>query len=212
MAELPAITGLNAKQQAFVDEYVRNGGNASAAYAKAYGTQPNTGTTRAAASRLMRHVNVRAAVSDALRRELGSVAVNGEPLDISPGRIALELARVGYSDVRRLFNEDGTPKKPSEWDEATARAVSMVEVSYGTDGRVTTRTKLWNKVPALEALTALQERGKAGQRNVSININLDPTPGSGDMISPRRREITKGVVIDVGPEAPRRGPDQPLER
>ncbi len=68
----------------------------------------------------------------------------------------LELARLGFSDFRRLFKDDGTAKAVHEIDDETAAAVSAVEtvVRAGPDGRAETvrKYRLWDKPSALEKL------------------------------------------------------------
>jgi phage terminase small subunit len=74
----------------------------------------------------------------------------------SNDRALLEIARVGFSDLRRLFHQNGRLKHPDEWDDDTAASVASVEVvtrSLG-DGVVeyVSKLKLWDKGKALEQL------------------------------------------------------------
>ncbi len=59
-----ADRGLNPKQRRFVEEYVRSL-NASDAYNRAYGAK-SSAVARAAGSRLLAHVNIKAAVDEAM--------------------------------------------------------------------------------------------------------------------------------------------------
>lgn len=74
--------------------------------------------------------------------------------------ILLELKRMGYSDLRGLFKEDGTILQPKEWPEDLARAVASIEVEEIFEGHGEDRTwigymkkvKFWPKDRALELM------------------------------------------------------------
>jgi phage terminase small subunit len=51
-----------------------------------------------------------------------------------------EVARLAFSDHRRLYNSDGTLKRPDELDDDTAAAVASVEVFEQYEGRGKSRT------------------------------------------------------------------------
>ncbi|MDP4151181.1 MAG: terminase small subunit, partial [Bacteroidota bacterium] len=81
-------------------------------------------------------------------------------LDVSKERTLMEISRLAFSDIRKLFNEDGTLKKPHEYDGETAAFVSSIECDELFDGvgeaKIWTgynkKVKLWDKVRALEML------------------------------------------------------------
>ena len=74
--------------------------------------------------------------------------------------ILRELRRLGLSDIRKLYNEDGSLKLPKDWDAETASAVAGLEVDelFEGTGREreqvghTKKVKMWDKVSALEKL------------------------------------------------------------
>jgi phage terminase small subunit len=49
-------------------------------------------------------------------------------------RVLLEIARLGFSDLRRLFHEDGRLKGPHEWDDDTAASISSIEIATRSVG------------------------------------------------------------------------------
>jgi phage terminase small subunit len=79
---------------------------------------------------------------------------------INADDILKELARIGYSDIRKLYNDDGQLKSVNEWPEDLARAVASIEVDEifeFEDGRkvwtgYTKKVKFWNKPQALELM------------------------------------------------------------
>jgi len=58
-----------------------------------------------------------------------------EKLEITTERVLQEVARVGYFDVRKLYKEDGSLKKPHELDDHTAAAISGIDVEDLFEGR-----------------------------------------------------------------------------
>ena len=85
-------------------------------------------------------------------------------LHVSVDRVVQELARVGFADIRRLFDENGRMKPIADLDPETAAAISGIEftrerttTSNGGDIKVVTedalvKVKFASKVQALEAL------------------------------------------------------------
>ncbi|MCO5962347.1 MULTISPECIES: terminase small subunit [Sinorhizobium] len=71
-------------------------------------------------------------------------------------RVLKELSRIGFSDLRRVFDANGRLLRPEEWDDDTAAAVASVEVVTRNigDGEVehVHKIKVWDKNSALEKL------------------------------------------------------------
>lgn len=85
-------------------------------------------------------------------------------------RTLQEVARVGYFDMRKLYNPDGTEKSPHEWDDDTAGAISHI----GPHGAVP-----FDKNNALEKAMkfhGLYEKDNS-QRGESIQIQVVLVPG-----------------------------------
>jgi phage terminase small subunit len=150
-------TRLTPKRETFA-QLVARGESASGAYRKAYGQGRKTNKTlHEAASRLSRNSKVVARVA-ALRAPALLQAQYTITVDLN--RTLFENARVGFSDIRKLFGPGGRLLDPHEWDDDTAAAVASVEhvalFGKGKDGLgqigYTTKVTLWNKGDALDRL------------------------------------------------------------
>jgi phage terminase small subunit len=77
-------------------------------------------------------------------------------------RIILELVRIAFHDKRSIYNKDGSIKPPSEWDDATAAALSGMDVEELYEGRGEDRHFIGNlrKVRFAEKTKALELLGK----------------------------------------------------
>ena len=109
-------------------------------------------TAEAQGSRLLSHVKVQRVVT-------GRMAERSKRTEVTADRVLLEIARLAFSDLRRLFHEHGRLKHPKEWDDDTAASVASVEVVTRNlgDGTVeyVRKIKLWDKGRALEQLCRL---------------------------------------------------------
>jgi phage terminase small subunit len=138
---------LTPRQQRFADEYCVDL-NATAAYARA-GYRARGNSAEVSACRLLRNAKVQEAIEQKQREVAKRCELTSE-------NIVREASAVAFSDIRRLFNTDGSPKAIHEIDDATASAISSIEVGQTiTDGKVTGRTcriRLWDKNSAQERL------------------------------------------------------------
>lgn len=77
-------------------------------------------------------------------------------LGISIERVAREYAKIGFSDIRKVFNDDGGLKEASKWDDDTAGAISSIETHEvsieGVKIGDTRKVKAWNKKDGLDGL------------------------------------------------------------
>lgn len=141
--------GLNEMQARFCREFLIDR-NASKAAIRA-GYSPNG--VEATASKLL-------TVAKVADRINALISLQEKRLDIKADEILKELRRVGMSDVRELYKEDGTVKHPKEWPDDLARAVSSIEVEelfeFVNGEKVwigyTKKIKLWSKTQALDML------------------------------------------------------------
>jgi phage terminase small subunit len=142
---------LTAKQAQFAVAYIRVG-TATRAYREVYAPKKMSDkTVNEAASRLVKNSKVAARIS-----ELVQPAMNAA--NLTADRTVREVTRIAFSDARRLFREDGTLKRPDEWDDDTAAAVAGIEVTEEFEGRgkdrrligYTKKIKLWDKNAALD--------------------------------------------------------------
>ncbi len=106
------------------------------------------------AYQLLQKTPVKEALQKDMDERLRKIGVHAE-------RTLEEVARIGFSDIRKLFNDDGSHKLPSEWDDDEAAAIAGVEVLEEFSGRGEDRTlvgftkkvRLFDKIKALELLS-----------------------------------------------------------
>ncbi|CRY18646.1 terminase small subunit [Burkholderia pseudomallei] len=141
---------LTAKQQRFVDEYLVDL-NASAAARRA-GYSEKTATAIAAEN--LTKPNIAAAITAAMR-------ARRERTHITQDRVLRELSRIAFFDIRKLYNADGTLKRPDQLDDEAAAVLAGVDVveqmTYTADGdreltatpTLTKKAKVFDKTAAL---------------------------------------------------------------
>ncbi len=142
---------LTQKQENFCQVYIALG-NASEAYRKAYPSSLKwkKKTVNEAASRMTTNSKVLARIKE-LQKE------TARKLLISDDSVLKEHARIGFSDIRRIFDENGRLKSVEALDADTAAAIASMKVVTKNigDGEVeyTHEIKLWPKNQALESLS-----------------------------------------------------------
>lgn len=88
------------------------------------------------------------------------MAERSQRTQVTADRVLKEIARLAFSDVRKLFRPDGALRPMSELDDDTAAALASVEVSEEFEGRGEERelsgflkkVKVWDKNSALDKL------------------------------------------------------------
>lgn len=134
---------LTAKQERFVQEYLIDLNATQAAIRAGYSGKG----AEVRGSELLRNRKVAEAVQAAM-------AAREQRTHITQDRVLQELARIAFFDIRRLYNSDGTLKRPDQWDEETAAALSgidVVEMGGGEDHvpLFTKKAKVFDKTSAL---------------------------------------------------------------
>ncbi len=140
---------LTEKQENFCREYIATG-NATAAYRKSYNCDKSK---PASVNRLAKanidNIKIRARIKE-LQAEVA------EKLLVSEESVLKEYARIGFSDVRQLFDEDGKLKPVHDLDNDTAAAISAVKVVSKNAGpgevEYVHEYKMWAKTAALDSL------------------------------------------------------------
>lgn len=140
---------LSVKQARFVAEYLIDLNATQAAIRAGYSEK----TAKQQGARLLTNADVLAAVQAGQREIVGECQVCAE-------RVVTELGRIGFSDLRRAFTDEGGLRNPAAWDDATAASISSIKVvtrkppGGGEDAEVEyiTEVKLWDKNSALEKL------------------------------------------------------------
>lgn len=156
---------MNDRQRLFAAEYVVDL-NATAAAIRAGYSPKGAG---AHGFKLLKNAEIQHLVSELNRERIQRVCADGD-------RVLHEYARVAFSDVRALLDDDGCIKAAGEWSDDAAGAIASYRTKttkHGEDVIETTKEiRLWNKPLALRALA----------ENLQV-------------FAPERREETVTVVI-----------------
>lgn len=164
---------LTKRQKLFVREYIADL-NATQAYIRAgYSAK----TANVCGPRLLSNVSVAAAVQAAKEaREYRT--------EVTADRVIKELARLAFSDTRKLFDGDGTPLDITDLDDDTAACITGVDVQQiklgdGSDDSVAQvkKIRMADKVRALELLSK------------HLGLLTDKVQISGDADKPFRVDI-----------------------
>lgn len=136
------MAGLSDKQRRFVEEYLVDLNATQAAIRAGYSEK----TAGQAAFNLFKKVEIQNAISEAQN-------ARSKRTQITQDRVLQEFAKIGFSDIRSLFTEDGNLRPLSALDADAAAALSSVEVVTKNlgDGEVeyVHKIKLWDKVGSL---------------------------------------------------------------
>jgi len=146
------------QRETFCRDYVHHFNAAKAAFTAGY-TSPNT-----AGQNLLCYPDIKTRCRELNERQL-------RQKDISAERTLRELARVSFSDIRKIVDvETGCLRPPNEWDDDTAASIASltVETRSERDGTeidlatgkekprfisvTTTKIRRYDKVPALGIL------------------------------------------------------------
>nr|VFJ63908.1 MAG: phage terminase small subunit [Candidatus Kentron sp. DK] len=133
---------LSSLQERFAHEYVIDFNATQAAIRAGYSKK----TACSQGNRLLRNVEIAALIGKLREKQF-------EHLGATRERVIEELARVAFSDLRRLFDGNGKIKPIHSIEPEAAAALAGVDVTTSKDSdERTTRIKLWPKVSALEQL------------------------------------------------------------
>ncbi|AOJ10840.1 terminase small subunit [Burkholderia mayonis] len=161
---------LTAKQQRFVDEYLVDL-NASAAARRAGYSAKTAGQI---GERLLKKVEVQHALAEAMKARC-------ERTHITQDRVLRELARIAFFDIRKLYNADGTLKRPDLLDDEAAAGLAGVDVveqmtySADGDGELTATPMLTKKAKVFDKTAALTLAMRhLGMLNDKLEISKKP--------------------------------------
>lgn len=163
----------------FAEAYLSNNGNATHA-ALAAGFSPKSASCQG--SRLLKNVKVKQYLDSRRAAVLTKVGLTTE-------RTLLEVARLAYSDPRRLFRPDGSLKPIHELDDDTAATIASIEVDeIRAEGVVvghTKKVKHWDKGAALDK--AMKHLGLYERDNEQPNAALADAVKAGGIALLRAR-------------------------
>jgi phage terminase small subunit len=132
------------RYKAFVSEWLISA-NASEAARKAGSRAKNIAQ---AGRQLLRKAEIQRAICE-------MQAQISEKLEITAENVLRELARIGFSDLRKAFNKSGNLKAIDSLDDDTVAAIASIKVVTSMDGdgvQYTKEIRCWDKRGALEAL------------------------------------------------------------
>lgn len=129
---------LTAKQKAFCQEYLVDLNATQAAIRAGYSED----TARSIGCENLTKPDIQDFISQ-LQKE------RSERTQITADMVVQELAKIGFSDARNIVDDDNRLKKPSEWDDNLAGAISSIEFGDVTGMH---KVKMWDKNAALEKL------------------------------------------------------------
>ncbi len=178
------------RKATFVEAYVANGSNGSAAAITAGYSAKGAGVQ---ASRMLKDPNIQAQIANRRANLL-------EKMELTTERTLREIARLAYVDPRKFFHADGRPKEIAELDDDTAAALAGMEVTEewagtGEDRKVvglTKKYKLADKNSALEK--AMKHLGEYEADNRQRNAVSDMTPAQLDKFIARKAKEA-GVTL-----------------
>ena len=130
----PATAGLNPRQQLFVLHYLETWSATEAAKRAGYSAR----TAHVQGFELLRHPKIKVMIAAEQQAAM-------DRLRLDRDAVLRQLARIGFGDVRRLFNADGSLKGVHELDDDAAAMVASVEAQTVTKVR---KTKKGEKAPA----------------------------------------------------------------
>lgn len=143
--------GLTPKQARFVEEYLIDLNATRAAIRSGYSEK----TARQTGAENLSKPDIFTAISDAQAKRSART-------HITQDRVLAELAKIGFSDLRKVLTTGGGLRSPEDWDDETAGAISSLEVVVRSDGsqdedgnRILEhvhKIKAWDKLSALEKL------------------------------------------------------------
>ena len=140
---------LTAKQERFIEEYLVDLNATQAAIRAGYSEH----TAKEIGCENLTKPNISEAVAIAM-------AERSARTQIMQDNVVKELAKIGFSDLRNVITKTGQLIDPQDWDDATAGAISSIEVVARLGGKgdenepiyYTHKIKTWDKGGALEKL------------------------------------------------------------
>lgn len=136
---------LTQKQKLFVKEYLIDLNATQAAIRAGYSEK----TAYSTGQENLNKPEIKAAVDKALERR-------GNRTNITADRVLLEISRLAFFDARKLYNDDGSPKRITEIDDDTAAAITGIDTAEmgGSEGTQVTvkKYKATDKKGPLEML------------------------------------------------------------
>lgn len=171
---------LNAKQARFVEEYPVDLNATKAAERAGYSKK----TAYSQGQRLLKHVEVAAAIAEAFEKR-------SKRLDVTQDRVVRELARIAFADIRDLFtwDEERACYVPSEnLTDDQAAAISSIEAETTrytnendeTETKIKLKLRTYDKKGALDSLARhlgmfIERHEHTGRDGGPLEIDVNET-------------------------------------
>lgn len=172
---------LTDKQQQFVEEYLVDLNVTQAALRAGYSEK----TAYSIGHENLKKPEVQEAIQKAVQERQERTRVTAD-------QVVNELARIGFSDLRKAFDEQGNLKKPNEIPDDVASALAGIDVvaTSNEETLYTKKVKLWDKKGALELLG--KHLGLFADRRINEWLDED-----GNRMTPQ----LKVEFVDAGDDA-----------
>ena len=165
---------LTAQRERFVAEYIIDLNATQAAIRAGYSEK----TARSQGQRLLTKADIQAAIQAAMQ-------ARSKRTQITQDRVLEELAKIGFSDLRRTMTNGGALLSPQDWDDETAGAIASVEVvarpGAEADENGNREIEHVHKIRAWDKLSALEKLGKHlgmfKDGGPDVNVNIAPFDG-----------------------------------
>jgi phage terminase small subunit len=152
---------MNDRQAAFVAAYLVHRNATKAAVVAGYSAK----TASSQGERLLRNVEIRAAIDSGLARL-------ADKLEITAERVLRERARLAFFDPRKLLDADGNPIPLQDLDADIAAAIAGVDVTtqVSDDGSVKTTIRRYRLAGKEASLSALEKRLGLDQKPIRFTL------------------------------------------
>lgn len=146
------MAGLTPRDQRFVDEYLVDLDPRRAAIDAGY----SESVANSKAYQWVSNSKIKPDVYAAIQRGIGE---RSERTKVTQDMVVAELAKIGFSDLRKVLSGGGGILDPQDWDDETAGAIAALEIvrkpsgEYDDDGKPIMdhvhKIKTWDKRAAL---------------------------------------------------------------
>ena len=166
------------RQIRFCEEYLKDCNQTQAAIRAGYSAK----TANEQASRLLANVNIKNYLQE-LRQEQQKRTL------VTADRVIDELAKLAFSDMKRIFTTDNKLLEVTQIDDRDSAAIAYIEIEQNTEiddsgepftAGATKKVKLWDKLKALDSLAkhfGLYEKDNKQKETAAVTIFQLPDNG-----------------------------------
>jgi phage terminase small subunit len=182
---------LTKRQIFFIAEYQKDWNATQAAIRAGYSPK----TAKEMAYKLVHKSSLKEILAQEMEERLLKIGVRAE-------RVLQEIARIGFSDLGKLFRADGTMFPVQDLDEDTRAALASVQTLEESVGKgedrifigYTRKIKLFDKVKALELLGKYLKLFPHGDQKVDVDVNMK---GRQEVMNPLQLAAKVVYLIEI---------------